>query len=206
MAAAGPELTPRNPPAGGLTDVAPALGSALLCTGMSCEVPPADKVLPANSLSELQKVYAAHSARLASALEIMTSYTSPLYYECTSTAAVLRSIIEETYILEVLSPLHPDGLAPDTIPGLLAAATAHRKRLDSAFVIVSTLADLLDTDCGIGSGNDLRVIFEASGILRILNPEHVSSEARIEVAGNMASPQRHCGSPCRPPRRLLPPT
>jgi hypothetical protein len=189
VAAAGPELAPRNPSAGGTIDVAPALASALLCTGMSCEVPPADKVLPANSLSELQKVYAAHSARLASALEIMSSYCNSLYYECTVTAAALRSIIEETSILEVLSPLHPDGLAPDTLPGLLAAASAHRKRLAGAFWFVSSLADWLDEDCGIGSGNDLRAVFEASGILRILDPEHVSSVARIEIAGNMASPK-----------------
>jgi len=71
----------------------------------------------------------------------------------------------------------------------MAAAVEHDERLASAFAIVSTLADLLDTDCGIGSGQDLRAIFEASGILRILNPEHVSSVARIEVAGNMASPK-----------------
>ena len=84
-------------------------------------------------------------------------------------AAVLRSIIEETRILAVLSPLHPDGLAPDTLPGLLAAATAHRKRLADAFCIVNSLADRLDDD-ELGSGNDLRAAFETSGILRILDP------------------------------------
>jgi hypothetical protein len=111
----------------------------------------------------------AHSARLASAFEIIFSYYSSLYYECTATAAVLGSIIEETCLLEVLSPLHPDGLAPDTLPGLLAAATAHRKRLADAFCIVDSLADRLDDD-ELGSGNDLRAAFETSGILRILDP------------------------------------
>jgi hypothetical protein len=163
--------------------VAPSLGTALLCTGRSLE-----DILHPGSLSVLQEGYAAHSERLASALEIVNSYTGPLYYECTATAYVLRSIIEETGIFEVLSPLHPDGLAPDTPSGLIEAATEHGERLASAFAIVSTLADLLDTARGIGSGNDLRAVFEASGILRILDPKHVSSAARIEVAGTMASP------------------
>ena len=112
----------------------------------------------------------------------MTSNTSSLDFERAATAAVHHSIIEATCTFAVLSPLHPDGLAPDTLPGLLAAAPAHRKRLASAFWFVSSLADWLDDDCGIGSGNDLRAFFEASGILRILDPEHVSSVARIEVA------------------------
>ena len=168
-AAAGPELTPRDPSAGGTTDVAPALGSAPLCSGLYYEVPPPAKVLPANALSELREVYVAHSARLASALEIMSSFNSSLYYECTATAAVLRSIIEETCIFEILSPLHPDGLVPDTLPGLLAAATAHRRRLADALRIVESLEDRLDDD-ELGSNPDLRAVFETSGILWILNP------------------------------------
>ena len=74
VAAAGPELTPRNPPAGGSTDVAPALGSALLYTSRSFE-----DILHPDTLSVLQEVYAAHSKRLASALEMASSEpgTSP---------------------------------------------------------------------------------------------------------------------------------
>ena len=102
---------------------------------------PAAKVLPANTLSVLQEVYAAHSARLASALVIMNSYASSLAFERTATAAAHGSIVAETSIFAVLSPLHPDGLAPDTPPRLMAAAAENDERLASAFAIVSTLAD-----------------------------------------------------------------
>jgi hypothetical protein len=61
----------------------------------------------------------------------------------------------------------------------LEADAEHHERLAKAFEIVSSLADWLDEDCGIGSGDDLCAFLDSSGILRILSPEHVSSAASV---------------------------
>ena len=116
---------------------------------MSFEAPPVAVVQPAVTLSALQAAYAAHSAILASALEIITSYASSMDIKGTATSAAHGLIIVGSCIFKVLSPLHPESLAPDTLPRLLEADAEHRERLASAFEIVSSLAGWLDADCGV---------------------------------------------------------
>jgi hypothetical protein len=135
--------------------------------------------VPVDALSVLQTAYAAHSAILASALEIVTSYADSLDVKDTATSAAHGLSMVASCIFRVLRPLHPAGLAPTTLPELLEADAEHRERLAKAFEIVSSLADWLDEDCGIGSGDDLRAFLDSSGILRILSPEHVSNIACV---------------------------
>jgi hypothetical protein len=134
-----------------------------------------------DALSELQAAYAAHSAILASAFDIVTSYADSLDVKDTDTSAARGLSMVASCIFSVLSPLHPAGLAPTTLPELLEADAEHRERLAKAFEIVSSLADWLDEDCGIGSGDDLRAFLDSSSILRILSPEHVNSAACVAV-------------------------
>jgi len=81
--------------------------------------------VPVDALSVLQTAYAAHSAILASALEIVTSYADSLDVKDTATSAAHGLSMVASCIFTVLSPLHPTGLAPTTLPALLEADAEH---------------------------------------------------------------------------------
>ena len=84
-------------------------------------------------------------------------------------------------ILRTLRRGHPAGPAPDTLSELAAAVATQRQRLAEALTFVNSLTDLVDDMYGTQVGDDLRDVFDETGLLRFLRPVPLSGP-RVDPA------------------------